>query len=126
MAKKRRFGKKVTLFRSALDKLDVKHRVPHVAQVIGEAMGLTAEKIAEEIGIATALFGHLVSSQEHQTATTTRHKFCEDADTGCKHCKGKCRKVATTTLKRNDMADRTGTRFCDECAADALASGVFT
>lgn len=59
MAKKRRFGKKLTAFREAVNKLEPAHRVPHVVTILGVAMGLTIEKVNEEIGLASAMFGHL-------------------------------------------------------------------
>lgn len=37
-----------------------------------------------------------------------------------------CHKLATQTLYRVDMEDRTGTPMCDGCAEDAFASGLFT
>jgi hypothetical protein len=39
---------------------------------------------------------------------------------------GKCHEQACVTLYRVDMEDRTGTDFCEQCAADAMESGVFT
>ncbi len=36
-----------------------------------------------------------------------------------------CRETSTTLIYRIDMDD-TGQRFCDGCAEDALASGVFS
>lgn len=50
---------------------------------------------------------------------------CECADSGCPKCKGKCERKAMQTLYRVDMEDRTGTRFCNECAEDAYESGLF-
>jgi len=40
----------------------------------------------------------------------------------------RCSNKAVETLFRIDMIeiDNTGTRFCEACATDALASGVFT
>ena len=37
-----------------------------------------------------------------------------------------CTAQATQQLHRIDMDDETGVLFCDECAADAQDSGVFT
>jgi len=34
--------------------------------------------------------------------------------------------LATTILYRVDMEDVTGTAFCEACADDAFASGLFT
>jgi hypothetical protein len=52
--------------------------------------------------------------------------MCECADGGCPACHGDCEREATVTLHRVDMEDRTGTLFCDECAEDAMSSGLFT
>ena len=38
----------------------------------------------------------------------------------------RCKEPATTTLYRSDMDDREGVAFCEECASDAMDSGVFT
>lgn len=53
---------------------------------------------------------------------------CECSDPGCPVHNGqsKCNHVATDLLFRVDMEDNTGVYFCDECAADALDSGVFS
>jgi hypothetical protein len=50
---------------------------------------------------------------------------CQCADRACP-CRGRCCRRATTTLFRVDMEDRTGTPFCDGCAADAWESGLFS
>lgn len=53
---------------------------------------------------------------------------CECSDPGCPvhiHV-SRCDQRATTTLFRHDMDDRTGTRMCDPCSADAFESGLFT
>ena len=50
---------------------------------------------------------------------------CECSDPGCKACYGQCSKRAKTNLIRVDMDDRGGTLFCDACADDALASGIY-
>lgn len=58
---------------------------------------------------------------------------CECADPGCpihagidqSHCPP-CKRLATTILYRIDMDDTTGTAFCNECAEDAMDSGLFT
>lgn len=52
---------------------------------------------------------------------------CECTDPGCKaHKSGsKCDKRARLNLRRIDMEDRTGTCFCEACADDAFASGLF-
>lgn len=55
---------------------------------------------------------------------------CECADLGCPHHKGyECTARAGVgkgrRLRRVDMEDRTGTRFCLPCAEDAFASGLF-
>lgn len=62
MAKKRRFGKKLTMFREAVKKLDPLARTPHAVTVLGVAMGLTVEKIEEEIGLGVAMFGHFAAN----------------------------------------------------------------
>lgn len=50
---------------------------------------------------------------------------CADTDPECPHCGGRCTNEASVILRRIDMEDLTGTPFCDPCAEDALASGVF-
>lgn len=52
---------------------------------------------------------------------------CRCSDPGCPVHKGKstCAKAGVLVLRRVDMDDRTGTRMCRECAADALESGLF-
>jgi len=52
---------------------------------------------------------------------------CECCDRGCPvHLSfAGCRNEATTVLYRFDMNDETGTMFCDQCAVDALESGLF-
>ncbi len=54
-------------------------------------------------------------------------KRCECADHQCPVHQGKdCTVVpAICTLRRVDMDDATGTRFCGKCADDALESGLF-
>ncbi|MBM3791780.1 MAG: hypothetical protein FJW35_15715 [Acidobacteria bacterium] len=52
-------------------------------------------------------------------------RLCEDADPACPVCHGRCKRPYDVVLYRTDMEDRTGTRFCDECADDALESGLF-
>lgn len=53
---------------------------------------------------------------------------CECADRGCKEHKGQssCLAAGDTILFRVDMADETGTLFCEACATDAMESGLFT
>lgn len=56
---------------------------------------------------------------------------CECSDPGCPaHLESlessECFKIATIVVYRIDMNDETGTFMCDECACDALDSGVFT
>lgn len=51
---------------------------------------------------------------------------CECADPGCPECAGDCKHIGTEILYRVDMEDESGTLFCDQCAADAMSSGVFT
>lgn len=53
---------------------------------------------------------------------------CECGDSGCPVHKGKsrCSAKATQTVFRIDMEDETGTDMCDDCANDAIDSGVFT
>jgi hypothetical protein len=50
---------------------------------------------------------------------------CEDSDTGCHHCAGRCTRSASVILYRRDMEDATGSLFCDPCAEDAMESGCF-
>lgn len=52
---------------------------------------------------------------------------CECFDTQCPIHPGQpCHDEAVTTLYRIDMMDRSGTRFCEGCAEDAMGSGLFT
>jgi len=51
---------------------------------------------------------------------------CECADPACPICLGRCKREAEECLFRIDTLDVTGTCMCEECAADALASGVYT
>jgi hypothetical protein len=57
-----------------------------------------------------------------------KQQMCECTDSGCVAHKGraKCGKKADQILFRVDMEDETGTAFCDACADDAFASGLFT
>ena len=66
----------------------------------------------------------VVSSPTSGNHTST--KPCECADPGCNECGGLCEKDGAVRLYRVDMDDATGVLFCEPCAADALASGVFT
>jgi hypothetical protein len=52
---------------------------------------------------------------------------CECRDAGCPVHRGDatCNREAAIALYRVDMIDRTGTKFCDDCADDAFASGLF-
>lgn len=56
---------------------------------------------------------------------------CGCFDPGCAHPSesgrhtNQCTRKASTTLWRVDMNDQDGTRFCDECADDAMESGLF-
>jgi hypothetical protein len=51
---------------------------------------------------------------------------CECVDQGCPEHRGvSCDNDAVCTLYRIDMADETGTRFCGNCAADAMEFGLF-
>ena len=52
--------------------------------------------------------------------------FCECSDPGCPACLGLCGKSAVMTLYRIDMQDLTGTDFCEDCANDAMESGLFS
>jgi len=49
--------------------------------------------------------------------------LCECEDPGCA-CGGTCAEDASQTLRRVDM-DGAPVRFCEDCAEDALSSGVF-
>jgi len=51
---------------------------------------------------------------------------CECSDCGCGACAGRCVEESDYTLYRVDMADYTGTAFCEDCAADAMESGLFS
>ena len=52
---------------------------------------------------------------------------CECNDIACfRHQNSsECTGVGLVVLYRTDLEDRTGTLFCDECACDALDSGLF-
>lgn len=50
---------------------------------------------------------------------------CECSDPQCGSCFGQCHNPATVTLYRVDMEDLTGERMCEDCASDAMESGVF-
>lgn len=50
---------------------------------------------------------------------------CECSDPQCPACFGQCTNPATVTLYRIDMQDETGTRFCEDCASDAMDADVF-
>lgn len=54
--------------------------------------------------------------------------ICECADPGCPYHAGvgHCNQNAAGEVFRVDMEDETGTPMCEDCAADALDSGVFT
>lgn len=52
-------------------------------------------------------------------------EVCFCSDKGCASCKGACGKAGTVVLVRVDMADR-GEFYCEDCAADAMESGLFT
>lgn len=59
--------------------------------------------------------------------THTQTHECECSDPGCPMAHGSaCHRKPCCTLYRVDMEDRTGTRFCEDCADDAWGSGVFT
>lgn len=53
------------------------------------------------------------------------YNTCECSDPGCV-CGGRCAGRGTVILYRVDMQDETGTLFCENCASDALDSGLFT
>lgn len=69
---------------------------------------------------------------------SVKRRRCECADIACHETpKGpiegravdaaRCANVGRLrTLKRIDMEDHTGTRFCSHCANDAMESGLFT
>ena len=52
-------------------------------------------------------------------------RTCECSDTKCPHCNGGCPDKATYICRRVDMEDETGTLMCEDCASDAMESGVF-
>jgi len=53
---------------------------------------------------------------------------CECSDTQCVAHAGTpaCNGVAISVLYRVDMEDNSGTAFCEQCADDAMESGLFT
>lgn len=53
---------------------------------------------------------------------------CECSDKGCHAHEGTpaCRNKGTVILYRVDMQDLTGTLFCNDCASDAMESGLFS
>lgn len=53
---------------------------------------------------------------------------CECFDPGCTWHLGHdhCHSPAAVVLYRVDMDDRSGVAFCEDCAQDAVESGVFT
>lgn len=58
-----------------------------------------------------------------------RNEECECSDSGCPNHRGfsSCRRLKELVLYyRADMEDLTGTYFCEECAEDAMNSGVFS
>ena len=55
---------------------------------------------------------------------------CECYDPECPHAgpnhrERQCLNLSVVTLHRIDMADETGVPLCQECADDAMDSGVF-
>jgi len=50
---------------------------------------------------------------------------CGCADPGCPACHAHCNHDADCIAFRIDMTDILGTPMCDDCADDALKSGVF-
>lgn len=50
---------------------------------------------------------------------------CSDPECGTDHGNNKCRGAYCETLYRIDMTDETGTDFCEDCAQDAMNSGLF-
>lgn len=60
--------------------------------------------------------------------TTRAKRGCDCADPGCPVHLGSsdCPHTASTILYRVDMEDYSGTPFCEECAVDAMDSGVFS
>jgi hypothetical protein len=53
---------------------------------------------------------------------------CECGDSGCSVHEGseECPNPGTVLLRRTDMEDESGSYFCQECAEDAMESGVFS
>ena len=51
--------------------------------------------------------------------------YCECTDPGC-ICMAECVFLGKHILHRVDMEDVTGTYMCDQCADDAMESGLFT
>lgn len=52
------------------------------------------------------------------------HDTCECCDVGCGACVGRCDKAHDVYLYRVDMDG--GCYFCEDCAADAMESGLFS
>lgn len=50
---------------------------------------------------------------------------CECADPACPACHGRCRNAGRVLLYRIDMADETGTLFCEPCADDAASTALY-
>lgn len=67
-----------------------------------------------------------LSGREGYDPKSDSDSVCECTDPGC-WCDGKCTEPKNRRVRRVDMEDGTGAtfEFCDECAHDAVDSGVF-
>ncbi len=70
---------------------------------------------------SSASVGSDSPNQSNETRGT-----CECSDPHCPFCAGHCRNWSNIVLNRCDMDDKTGVAFCEDCAEDAMDSGVFT
>lgn len=116
------------------DQSDPKYMVyGHDGNVIPELTGVYGLNVVESICNAFDLQpgSYLGRGFRAQAAyRAIREKFgtlCECADGKCPvHTGHDCTALSTCTLYRSDMDDKSGVRFCEACAADAMESGVFT
>jgi hypothetical protein len=71
------------------------------------------------------MLGISLSIWPSNSPANTPSMNCQCSDPGCPVCHGHCNTKATDCLMRCDMDDRTGTPMCEQCASDALDSGLF-
>ena len=82
---------------------------------------------AELIDMVAAVVCEFIPRPSCRRRISPDPRSCQCCDPGCpihaplSHCGNKGRR----RLYRVDMEDRTGTRMCDECAEDAMKSGLF-